>query len=198
MGRNVHGGSGHKKFARKNNTVPNHSNNSIRVSENELEIYAIATKMLGNKMFHCHCLDNKLRLCHIRGRFDGKNKRNNLVAPGTWLLIGLREWENSSDPKKVQQCDLLEIYSGSSKERLKDIENCDWSILNAHDVSKIATNVPADSDNDFKFETDRDVEVSRLTEEMQSNTAKKITFREDERKCSGDDDDNDEINIDDI
>lgn len=180
MGRNTHGGSGHKKFARKHNeqsSAPSHS--SIRRSECDLEIYAIATKMLGNKMFNCHCIDGKIRLCHIRGRFDGRNKRNNLVSPGTWILVGLREWENTSDPKKVQQCDLLEIYSASSKERLKDIEDRDWSILNANDVSKVSTDSKKyDEDSDFRFETDRDAEINRLTEEMKTNN-RRITIQTD-------------------
>ena len=98
MPKNTQGGSSHKKFARKHNTAIINKN-KLRISEDEGEMYAIVTKMLGNGMFHCHCIDNKLRLCHIRGRFDGRNKRNNMVTPGTWILIGLREWENSSDPK---------------------------------------------------------------------------------------------------
>lgn len=193
MGRNTCGGSAHKKFARKNNVSHSGtSHNSIRRSESELEIYAIATKMLGNKMFHCHCLDNKLRLCHIRGRFDGRNKRNNMVTPGTWILVGLREWENSSDTKKPQQCDLLEIYSGSSKERLKDIEKnvCDWSVLNAHDVSKVLTESIRDEDNDFRFETDRDAEINRLMEEMK-NDNRRITIQNEAMA-------DEEVNIDDI
>ncbi len=193
MGRNTCGGSGHKKFARKHSESNSGvSHNSIRRSESELEIYAIATKMLGNKMFHCHCIDNKLRLGHIRGRFDGRNKRNNMVTPGTWILIGLREWENSSDPKKLQQCDLLEIYSGTSKERLKDIEKnvCDWSILNAHDVSKVSTESTRDEDDDFRFETDRDAEINRLMEEMK-NDDRRITIQNDTMA-------DEEVNIDDI
>jgi initiation factor 1A len=198
MGRNTHGGSGHKKFARKHNgTNSGQSNGSIRRSESELEIYAIATRMLGNNMFHCHCIDNKIRLCHIRGRFDGRNKRNNTVSIGSWILVGLREWENTStDSKKYQQCDLLEIYSASSKERLKDIEDRDWSILNANDLSKVSTDSKNDDNDDFRFETDRDAEINRLMEEMKTDN-RRITIQnknthEDENQ------EDEEINIDDI
>ncbi len=181
--KNVHGGAGHKKFARKHNSGGSSSSNSfIRTSQDLNEIYAIATKMLGNNMFHCHCIDNKVRLCHIRGRFGGRNKRDNVISAGTWILIGLREWENtqtmpSSNSSKLQQCDLLEIYSGISKERLKELEDCNWSILNTNDLSKI-DNANVESDDDFKFMTDRDEEIIRLNEEMKSNTSKKIMMIE--------------------
>lgn len=192
MGKNTHGGAGHKKFARKHNSTATSSNTFIRTSQDPNELYAIATKMLGNNMFHCHCIDNKVRLCHIRGRFGGRNKRDNVISAGTWILVGLREWDNSSskDTKKLQQCDLLEIYSGISKERLKDLENCNWSILNANDLSKVDTKT-AESEDDVKFITDRDEEIMRLNEEMKSSASKKITMIEENE-------DDEDINIDDI
>ena len=189
--KNVHGGSGHKKFARKHTSGGSSSNSFIRTSQDPNEIYAIATKMLGNNMFHCHCIDNKVRLCHIRGRFGGRNKRDNIISAGTWILVGLREWENSADLKKLQQCDLLEIYSGILKERLKELEDCNWSVLNANDLSKV-DNAIVESEDDFKFMTDRDEEIMRLNEEMKSNASKKITMIEENV------DDDEDINIDDI
>jgi translation initiation factor IF-1 len=181
--KNVHGGAGHKKFARKHTSSGSSSNSFIRTSQDPNEIYAIATKMLGNNMFHCHCIDNQVRLCHIRGRFGGRNKRDNVISAGTWILIGLREWENmtttTSSLKKLQQCDLLEIYSGISKERLKELEDCNWSVLNANDLSKVDT-ATIENEDDFKFTTDRDEEIIRLNEEMRSNKSNKITMIEDE------------------
>jgi translation initiation factor IF-1 len=192
--KNVHGGAGHKKFARKHTTTGSSSNSFIRTSQDPNEIYAIATKMLGNNMFHCHCIDNKVRLCHIRGRFGGRNKRDNVISAGTWILVGLREWENigttTTTSKKLQQCDLLEIYSGISKERLKELEDCNWSILNANDLSKVDT-ATIEGEDDFKFMTDRDEEIMRLNEEMKSNASKKITMIEENN-------DDEEIDVDNI
>jgi translation initiation factor IF-1 len=183
--KNVHGGAGHKKFARKHTSSGSSSNSFIRTSQDPNEIYAIATKMLGNNMFHCHCIDNKVRLCHIRGRFGGRNKRDNVINAGTWILVGLREWENigttTSSSKKLQQCDLLEIYSGISKERLKELEDYDWSILNANDLSKVDTST-TENEDEFKFMTDRDEEIMRLNEEMKSNTSRKIVMIEDQNE----------------
>ena len=193
--KNLHGGAGHKKFARKHTSSGSSSNSFIRTSQDPNEIYAIATKMLGNNMFHCHCIDNQVRLCHIRGRFGGRNKRDNVISAGTWILIGLREWENmtttTSSLKKLQQCDLLEIYSGITKERLKELEDCNWSILNTNDLSKVDT-LAIESEDDFKFITDRDEEIIRLNEEMKSNTSKKITMIEENK----DEDEDEEIDVD--
>ena len=114
MVRNTQGGSSHKKFGRKYTTGA--KSNKLRVSEDEGEIYAIVTKMLGNNMFHCFCIDGSIRLGHIRGKFTGRGKRDNMVDSGKWVLIGLREWDSgsasaaTSTKAKLQQCDLLEVY----------------------------------------------------------------------------------------
>ena len=57
MVRNTHGGSGHKKFARKHTTGAKGSS-KLRTSENDGEIFAVVTKMLGNGMFHCFGLES--------------------------------------------------------------------------------------------------------------------------------------------
>ena len=182
MVKNTHGGSGHKKFARK------HTSGSkaikLRISEDEGEIYAIVTKMLGNNMFHCHCIDGTIRLGHIRGKFTGRGKRDNMVECGKWILIGLREWDVSSEKSssmskvkvKVNQCDLLEVYSDSDKYRLKESVLANWNILDSNDVSK-TTLGETGSVNEFTFGTDKDFERDRLIEEMKSSTTEKITLR---------------------
>jgi translation initiation factor IF-1 len=191
--KNLHGGAGYKKFARKHNTSSSSSSNTfVRTSKDDNELYAIATKMLGNNMFQCHCIDNIVRICCIRGKFSGRNKRDNTIVPGTWVLIGLREWENtsSSNVKKLQQCDLLEIYSGISKERLKELEDRNWSILNSNDLSKVDTLATNNDGNDFEFMTDRDEEIMRLNDEMKSNKTTIIKIVEETE--------DEDINIDDI
>ena len=89
MVKNTFGGSSHKKFARKNTVGP--KSNKLRVSDDEGEVYAIVTKMLGNNMFHCYCIDDTIRLGHIRGKFTGRGKRDNMVEGGKWVLIGF-DW----------------------------------------------------------------------------------------------------------
>ena len=187
MVKKTHGGSGHKKFARKHTSGA--KSNKLRVSEDEGEIYVIVTKMLGNNMFHCYCIDGTTRLGHIRGKFTGRGKRDNMVEGGKWALIGLREWDVPSEKsssiskgkEKMQQCDLLEIYSDMDKQRLRESVSEDWSVLDSNDVSKTKLGLET-FDDDFIFGTDRDFERDRLIEEMKSSTAERITFRIDESK----------------
>ena len=178
MVKNTFGGSSHKKFARKNTVGP--KSNKLRVSDDEGEVYAIVTKMLGNNMFHCYCIDDTLRLGHIRGKFTGRGKRDNMVEGGKWVLIGLREWDISSEKsslkgkQKMPQCDLLEVYSDTDKQRLKEGVSARWITLDNNDVSKANAGETVNSDDDFVFSTDKDIERNRLMEDVKSSTAEKI------------------------
>jgi initiation factor 1A len=188
MVKNTHGGSGHKKFARKHTSGP--KNNKLRVSEDEGEMYSIVTKMLGNGMFHCHCIDGTVRLGHIRGKFTGRGKRDNMVEGGKWVLIGLREWDVPSEKsssiskgkEKMQQCDLLEVYSDMDKQRLRESVSENWHSLDSNDVSKTNLGEAVDDNDDFMFGNDRDFERDRLIQEMKSSTAERITLRVEETR----------------
>lgn len=203
MVKNTHGGSGHKKFASKHFNAP--KNNKLRTSEDEGEIYAIVTKMLGNGMFHCYCMDGTTRLGHIRGKFSGRGKRDNMVESGKWVLIGLREWDVPSEKnttlskgkekekEKLQQCDLLEVYSDTDKQRLKETATENWLLLENNDVTKKYQGDNS-TDNDIIFSTERDFERDRLLEEMKSSNTEKIILKlgqENEEEAE-------EVNIDDI
>ncbi len=131
MVKNTTGGSKTKGQARKFvNTVKQTTH--LRVSNDEYEVYAQVTKMLGNGMCHVLCIDQETRLCHIRGKFRGRGKRDNFIAINSWILVGLREWESNKDKndKKMQNCDLLEVYSSIDVERLKNTVNENWNIFN--------------------------------------------------------------------
>ena len=76
------------------------------------ERYAVVCRLLGGDM--CEVLETSgaRRVCVIRKRFRGRNKRDHMVAAGGLVLVGLREWE--ARPK----CDLLEVYSGGDLARI--------------------------------------------------------------------------------
>jgi len=210
MVKNIQGGSSHKKFARKHTNGA--KSNKLRVSEDEGEIYAIVTKMLGNGMFHCHCIDGILRLGHIRGKFTGRGKHDNMVEGGKWVLIGLREWDVPSEKscgvskkEKIQHCDLLEVYSDMDKQRLQESVSESWSILDSNDVFKTNLGESTVGEDKFFFGTDRDFERERLIEEMKSPTVERITLRIGESNVkqaavatSDEKNDEEEINFDDI
>ena len=107
MVKNTQGGSKHKSQARKN-AVPSVTRDIEPNGTNEL--YAHVTKMYGNGMcqVETHC-DKKMTLvCHIRGKFRGKNKKHNTVALNSNVIIGLRDWETEN-----KNCDLISILNSS-------------------------------------------------------------------------------------
>ena len=107
MVKNTHGGSKHKSQARKN-ALPSVTRDIEPNGTNEL--YAHVTKMFGNGMcqVETHC-DKKMTLvCHIRGKFRGKNKKHNTVALNSNVIIGLRDWEAEN-----KNCDLISILNSS-------------------------------------------------------------------------------------
>jgi initiation factor 1A len=190
MVKNTHGGSGHKKFGRKFSTAA--KSNRLRISEDEGEIYAIVTKMLGNGMFHCVCIDGEARLGHIRGKFSGRGKRDNMVEAGKWVLIGLREWDIGSDKatttivkgkEKLQKSDLLEVYSDADKIRLKETVVEDWIVLESNDVSRTTKELNI-GDTEIMFASEKDEDRERLIAEMDSATTEKIVLKIGENKAT--------------
>jgi hypothetical protein len=60
----------------------------------------------------------------MRGKFTGKNRRQNNIVVGSWILIGLREWE-----KEQKNCDLLAVYDRDDKNELMSQPGLDLRIL---------------------------------------------------------------------
>jgi translation initiation factor 1A len=128
MVKNSTGGNKSKKQARK--TAINHYQpaKEIRKAKEEGEIYAAVSKILGGKECEVVCIDNKTRRCVMRSKFTFRGKAENNLSVGTMILVGLREWEVRHTG--FERCDLLEVYSLSEKERLKQCESCDFSAIN--------------------------------------------------------------------
>lgn len=102
MTKNANGGKRAKSFARKHATS---APSSTLLSTNELERYAIVTKLLGNGMFYATTDQDHNLIGHIRNKFKGRYKHSNLITAGAIILLGLRSWENP--PKHA---DLLHVY----------------------------------------------------------------------------------------
>ena len=183
MVKNTTGGGGNKKFARKHAANgASKSGNKLRISEDEGELYAVCTKNLGNNMFHAIATDGITYLVHIRGKFSGRGRRDNTVAGGVWVLIGLRPWSNADqigEKKKMQQCDLLEVYSEQDKTRLKDAVVIDWDVLNANDPTRINKEDDIHGE-EVKWITDKEAEKEKLLEQIKAGTTAKITLATDD------------------
>lgn len=128
MVRNVGGGDKMKHMARKHiNGSKNAQSKILRTSLCEDEKYGYVIKICGNGMCIVKCIDGYERLCFIRGKFSGRSKRENTIASGTWVLVGLRQWDAEKEfaskqtktGKSVQKCDLLEIYTSAEREKLR-------------------------------------------------------------------------------
>lgn len=150
-----------KHLARKHvNGTSQQTNKFLRVSLCKEEIYAYVTRILGNSMCMVKCVDGYDRLCHIRGKFTGRSKRENALSQGTWVLIGLRQWDadkefaltSSKTNKKVQKCDLLEIYSASEREKLRVQEKI------FQDVAESNNNGDAKNERDDEFTANSTIE----------------------------------------
>jgi translation initiation factor IF-1 len=163
MVKNTTGGSKTKGQARK--LVTAKAGNSLRLSQDESEIYAQVIKVLGGSMCHVNDADGKIMLCHIRGKFRGRGKRDNFVGNGTWVLVGLREWETSNDKegsgkKKLENCDLLEVYNEQDKDRLKNtVTTINWCLFVSND-----TKTTNDDDIGIEFSDEKTEEYRQLIE----------------------------------
>ena len=97
MVKNKSGGSGHKKMGRKFVNAP--KSNKLRLSQDDDEIYACVTKLLGNGMAHIINSNDTKMLLHIRNKFRGRSKRDNTLKCGTIILAGKRTFETVKEGK---------------------------------------------------------------------------------------------------
>lgn len=94
---------------------------TFRPAKEEGEVYAKVIKNMGNGILEVHCIDDEKRQCIVRKKFVGR-QRDALIV-GSWILVGLREWETKSN-----KCDLLEIYTPTDVDRLLTTSG-NWSVL---------------------------------------------------------------------
>lgn len=114
------GGNKSKKQARKTVTMPSVTQNVRYVAEDG-EMYAVITNIYGGKTCQVMCDDGVSRRCTIRRKFTMARRGDNAIALGTWLMVGLYDWEKRADGS--QTCDILEVYSPGEREKLKQTVN---------------------------------------------------------------------------
>ena len=118
MVKNAVGGNKSKKQARKN--VPVSSQVGVRRIKEACEMYAAVTKIYSGKRCDIIGTDGITRACNVRGKFLKRRSGPDMLAIGSWIMVGFYEWEVRSDGQKT--CDLLEIYSAIERDKLKQIE----------------------------------------------------------------------------
>lgn len=170
MVKNTLGGSKAKGQARKYTNVSSKQAKALRVAspDDDSEMYAQVTKYCGSSMCHVLCIDGKTRLCHIRGKFKSRNKKDNMVVNGSWILVGLRDWESEKKAgDKLENCDLLEVYNDHDKERLKTSEKKNWTLFISND-NKFSM-IDNEAASSFEF---TDNMTDEYTEIMEKNNVK--------------------------
>ena len=196
MVKNVKGGSGHKSQARKNVVSSGEKNSHrLRLVEEEGEIYAQVSKDFGNGMCEVICNDNIKRLCIIRGKYRGRGKRDNEIRVRSIIMVGLREWETHfENSKKLEKCDLLEVYSDYDVERLKKSADITWSIFDMDDsANQYAT------DDIVHFSDNTEDEYKKLVEDDIIKTNTSLTTTKNNGNINDDDNETEEnIDFDDI
>ena len=153
------------------------------LNENE-EIYAIVTKMLGNGTCEVECTDGARRLCIIRKKFRGRGKSHNRVCQGATVMVGLRDWEKN-EKSALPKCDLLEVYSESELRKLKQMGGIDTSNISYRGI--------VTEHDDVEFDTSADYAG-------QEGNPEEITAQPDRyREISDDSDDTDsDVDVDDL
>ena len=186
MVKNTFGGSKTKGQARK--FVSGKASNTLRVSQDESEVYAQVIKVLGGSMCHVNDSNNKIMLCHIRGKFRGRGKRDNFVGNGTWVLVGLRDWASKeSTKKKLEECDLLEVYNDQDKERLKNtVTSVNWSLFVAADI-KTSSSEAGDGGIDFGDEKTEEYRELINAQIQETNAGKSTSIIPDDEEIDIDD-----------
>tara|TARA_B100001094_G_C18165098_1_gene791559 strand:+ start:1744 stop:2322 length:579 start_codon:yes stop_codon:yes gene_type:complete len=192
MVKNKIGGNKAKRMGRKFVGDPGASK-KLRMPDDPDEIFACATRMLGNGMFEVMCDDGDTRLCYMAKKFKGRGKRDNCVTIGCWMLVGKRSWECSTPAgrqKRLDKCDLLEVYNNNEKDRLKELD-FNWTAL----LKAVDTDTQTTEDiGDIIFTDEKTIEYQNLIINNESNVDREL--REEFNKKEEIDDD--EINIDDI
>ena len=101
------------------------------ITADEMQVYGLVTRSLGDKRFECACSDGKTRICKIRGKFRGRL----FVNLHEILLISLREEEDD-------KADIIHKYSPDEIHELKKMGEFKESDFNTENDGPEASPTP--------------------------------------------------------
>ena len=172
MVKNKKGGSGHKKYARKkvNNHNSGYSNRKLRKVAEVGEIYARIKRVYGGGHAEIYCTDGKVRILVIRGKFRGRNKRDNTIKLNSIVIAGLRSVSMGEvvAVTKKEKADLIYVYNDNNLKELKSLkavrdilspedkkaaekEDCAFDITNKEEEEEVEVEEVEDA-NTFKMD----------------------------------------------
>jgi len=186
MVKNKKGGSGHKKMARKN-VAPKggYHNRKLRKPVEEGEIFARVTAIHGGGHAGILCADGKVRTLVIRGKFRGRNKRDNTIRVNSIILAALRSVTMGEvvAAKKKEKADLIYVYNENQMDELKEIPEV-YNILDDTKKSQIK------EENDCGFEfSNKIIDNNDSSEKLNTKVEKKsdTLFKDDDVDIDWDD-----------
>ena len=166
MVKNLTGGTKTKGVARKHQGK---GDSRLRLPDDELEMVACVTKMLGNGMCEIYTNDSNRLIGHIRNKFRGRQKRHNLITSSAIVLIGLRGWENP-----VKNCDILTLYDSSHVKQLQS--NPSIKMDNIIKLQESHSYIKSDDINEVEFSNKVESESDDEGVELKHNIKKTETF----------------------
>jgi hypothetical protein len=79
------------------------------------------------------------------------------LKPGSWVLVGIRDWETKTD--RMEKCDLMEVYSESDKTKLMDT-NVNFVVLLKED--NLINNTTEEMNDIMISENYEDIDVDEI------------------------------------
>jgi len=173
---NAKGGKQYKKKA-KGAEDPD----SLFIEQQEGQQIARVIRPLGNRNMTCYCNDNKIRVCHVRGKMRGRV----FVEKGDMVLISLREFEIGASKTDVGG-DIIAKYPYESLSRLRKQEGMNPKLFMQLDILDGTKLAEIGGEDGWEF--DREDEEGVDEDEEGANEEKPVTT-----KSKDDDDDNIDI-----
>ena len=99
MVKNTTGGSKHKKYANKSSDITQYNIKNL-IKQGDEQMYAYIDNVLGNCRFNVKCMDDKIRLAHVRGKL----KKRSWCNQGDIVLISTRDFQDD-------KCDIIQKYN---------------------------------------------------------------------------------------
>lgn len=172
MVKNTKGGNKSKGIARKHLSGAREQR-ALRFASCNLEKYGAVIRVLGNGMFYVITDEQPQLLGHIRNKFRGRSKRDNTIAIGAVVLVGLREWEYPN----FKECDLLEVYDANEVRQLIKHPSIDLSDLLKHiDLNNCgAADAVGVGSSEILFEEDRDYMDGLIPDDLEGDNTLSAT-----------------------
>jgi len=162
MVKNTFGGSKAKSFARKSfmHTV----STPLLFPSNSYECIGCVHRLLGNgrclvKIIHPTVSEIQ---CVIRNKFRGRSKRNHLITVGSFVMIGLYDWEEPS----FKSSDLLHVYTEEDVSNLRSVPSLQInSIAVEATFSTSSDSATAAAIDNFVFSSHDDIQMDSASSE---------------------------------